>query len=332
MKQILTRLFEQQSLSREEAASILTNIGNGMYNESQIAAFISVFLMRAITIEELVGFRDAMLQLALPADLSDYQPIDIVGTGGDGKNTFNISTLSCFVVAGAGYKVAKHGNYGATSISGASNVLEYFGAKFTTDMGRLRHAIENSGVAYLHAPLFNPAMKNVAPIRKALGVRTFFNILGPLISPARPTHQLLGVYNLKMIRLYNYINQIVGGSYALVHSLDGYDEVSLTADTKIVSSFGEELYSPEQMGFSTLKQEDLHAGNSIDEAAAIFKSVLENSSTKAQQDVVVANSALAIRIVCPTKSIAECKQEALVSLQSGKAATAFKHFLESYKG
>ncbi|MBP6230360.1 MAG: anthranilate phosphoribosyltransferase [Paludibacteraceae bacterium] len=331
MKHILTRLFEQQSLSREEAAIVLTNIGNGMYNESQIAAFISVFLMRNITIEELIGFREAMLQLALPSDLSEYKPIDIVGTGGDGKNTFNISTLSCFVVAGAGYKVAKHGNYGSTSISGASNVLEHFGAKFTTDMGLLRKSIEQSGVAYLHAPLFNPAMKNVAPIRKALGVRTFFNILGPLISPARPTYQLLGVYNLKMIRLYNYINQTLGGTYALVHSLDGYDEVSLTADTKVVSKLGEELYTPQQFGFDTLSQLDLHAGNSIEEAAVIFDSVLQNTATKAQKDVVIANSALAIRIMCPQKILAECKQEALVSLQSGKAALAFSQFLTIYK-
>ncbi len=331
MKDILIRLFDQQSLSREEAAGVLTNIGMGKYNESEIAAFISVFLMRHITIEELIGFRDAMLQLAIPADLSAYKPIDIVGTGGDGKNTFNISTLSCFVVAGAGYRVAKHGNYGATSVSGASNVLEYFGAKFTSDIHLLKQSIEKSGVAYLHAPLFNPAMKNVAPIRKALGVRTFFNILGPLISPARPVYQLLGVYNLKMLRLYNYINQTVGGSYALVHSLDGYDEVSLTANTKIVSMMGEELLTPEQMGFATIKQEDLHAGNSIAEAADIFSNVLKNSCTQAQKDVVIANAALAIRVICPQKSLHDCANEALLSIESGMAFKSFQQFLTIYQ-
>ena len=331
MKQILTELFEQKSLSREEAAGVLTKIGQGLYNESQIAAFISVFLMRNITLEELIGFREALLAMALPSDLSEYKPIDIVGTGGDGKNTFNISTLSCFVLAGAGYKVAKHGNYGSTSISGASNVLEFYGAKFTTDMGVIRKSIETSGFAFLHAPLFNPAMKNVAPIRKALGVRTFFNVLGPLISPARPTYQLLGVYNLKMMRLYNYINQKLDGQYALVHSLDGYDEVSLTAQTKIITKYGEELYTPEQMGFKSLQQKNLFAGNSIQEAADIFKAVLPNKATQAQTDVVIANSALAIRVICPTKDIETCKQEAIKSLESGKAASAFAMFLSCYK-
>jgi len=199
MKQILNQLFNHQSLSREEAAEVMTNIAAGKYNDAQIAAFISVYLMRSIELDEVIGFRNALLELAIPMDLSEFDALDIVGTGGDGKNTFNISTCSCFAVAGAGYKVAKHGNYGATSVSGSSNVLEYFGAKFTTDIDVIKRSLEEAGFAYLHAPLFNPAMKNVAPVRKGLGVRTFFNVLGPLISPAKPMYQCLGVYNLKMM-------------------------------------------------------------------------------------------------------------------------------------
>jgi anthranilate phosphoribosyltransferase len=331
MKQILTKLFNYESLSKEDASEILSKIAAGEYNNEQIASFITVYLMRPITLEELMGFREALLNLALRIDLSEFNPIDIVGTGGDGKNTFNISTLCCFVLAGAGYKVAKHGNYGATSVSGASNVLEYFGAKFTTDKDVIKKAIEQSGVAYLHAPLFNPAMKHVAPVRKALGVRTFFNVLGPLISPAQPNNQLLGVYSLTMLRLYTYINQHIGTNYTLVHGLDGYDEVSLTDNTKIITNNKEIILSPKELGFETLQQEQLSGGNSIDDAAGIFKNILENKATEAQVAVVVANSAFAIQNLAPNNSYEECKSLALKSIQSGGAKAAFEKFLAIYK-
>lgn len=219
MKQILYRLFEHQYLGREEARNILQNIAEGRYNDSQIASLITVFLMRSISVEELTGFREALLEMRVPVDLSEYKPIDIVGTGGDGKNTFNISTCSCFVVAGAGYNVVKHGNYGATSVSGASNVMEQHGVKFTNDIGKLRTSMDTCHIAYLHAPLFNPALKAVAPVRKSLGVRSFFNMLGPLVNPVMPTYQLLGVYNLPLLRLYNYTYQESGTRFAVVHSL-----------------------------------------------------------------------------------------------------------------
>ncbi len=331
MKQILTKLFNYESLSRQDATEILSKIAAGEYNNEQIASFITVYLMRPITLEELMGFREALLNLALRVDLSEFNAMDIVGTGGDGKNTFNISTLSCFVLAGAGFKVAKHGNYGATSVSGASNVLEYFGAKFTTDSSIIKKAIEQSGVAYLHAPLFNPAMKHVAPVRKALGVRTFFNVLGPLISPAQPNNQLLGVYSLTMLRLYTYINQQIGTNYTLVHGLDGYDEVSLTDNTKIITNNKEIILSPKEMGFEPLKQEQLSGGNSIDDAASIFKNILENKATEAQIAVVVANSAFAIQTLQPNSSYEECKTLALESIQSGGAKKAFEQFLAIYK-
>lgn len=331
MKQILNQLFNHQSLSREEAAELMTNIGAGKYNESQMAAFISVYLMRSIELEEVIGFRDALLNMAVQMDLSEFDPLDIVGTGGDGKNTFNISTCSCFAVAGAGYKVAKHGNYGATSVSGSSNVLEYYGAKFTTDMNVIKHSLEDSGFAYLHAPLFNPAMKNVAPVRKSLGVRTFFNVLGPLISPARPNYQCLGVYNLKMMRLYNYIYQNLGCQYSVVHSLDGYDEISLTDTCKVMTNAGEFVYTPEQLGFKTLKQEELWGGNTVDEAARIFMNVLENKGSAAQRDAVIINTAFAIQTRCPQKPLDQCKAEAAESLESGHAKKAFVKFVEIYK-
>ena len=331
MKQILNQLFNHQSLTREEAAVVMTNIAAGKYNDAEIAAFISVYLMRSIELEEVIGFRNALLELAIPMDLSEFDALDIVGTGGDGKNTFNISTCSCFAVAGAGYKVAKHGNYGATSVSGSSNVLEYYGAKFTTDINVIKKSLEKSGFAYLHAPFCNPAMKNVAPVRKNLGVRTFFNVLGPLISPARPQYQCLGVYNLKMMRLYNYIYQNLGVQYSIVHSLDGYDEISLTDTCKVVSSMGEFVYTPEQLGFNTLKQEELWGGNSVDEAAQIFMNVLDNKATKAQRDAVVINSAFAILTRTPYKPLEQCIAEATESLTGGYAKMSFEKFIEIYK-
>ncbi len=331
MKQILNQLFNHQSLTREEAAEVMTNIAAGKYNDVQIAAFISVYLMRSIELDEVIGFRDALLQLAIPMDLSEFDALDIVGTGGDGKNTFNISTCSCFVVAGAGYKVAKHGNYGATSVSGSSNVLEYFGAKFTTDIDVVKRSLDESGFAYLHAPLCNPAMKNVAPVRKNLGVRTFFNVLGPLISPVQPQYQCLGVYNLKMMRLYSYIYQNLGVQYSIVHSLDGYDEISLTETCKISNNKGEFVFTPEQLGFRRLKQEELWGGNSVDDAARIFMNVLENKATEAQRDAVIINSALAIQTRNPIKPLKQCIAEASESLESGSAKKAFKKFVEIYK-
>ena len=331
MKNILNKLFDHQTLTRREAARVLTEIGEGKCNDTQIAAFVTVYLMRSIDLEELAGFREALLNMAINIDLSEFNPIDIVGTGGDGKNTFNISTCSCFTVAGAGYKVAKHGNYGATSVSGASNVLEYYGAKFTTNYDRLKTSLDKSGFAYLHAPLFNPAMKNVAPIRKNIGVRTFFNVLGPLISPVKPTYQCLGVYNLKMLRLYALINQKIGTQYTLVHSLDGYDEISLTDTTKIVNNRGEFLYTPQEMGFSQIAQNDLYGGESVADAAKIFMNVLENKSTAAQRNAVLINSAAAIQTYDFNKPLADCVGEADEALRSGRARKAFDKFIEIYE-
>ena len=331
MKQILNQLFNHQSLTRNEAAAVMTNIAAGKYNESEIAAFISVFLMRSIQLNEVIGFRDALLEMAIPMDLSEFDPLDIVGTGGDGKNTFNISTCSCFTVAGAGYTVAKHGNYGATSVSGSSNVLEYFGAKFTTDINVVKRSLDEAGFAYLHAPFCNPAMKNVAPVRKNLGVRTFFNVLGPLISPVRPHYQCLGVYNLKMMRLYTYIYQNLGVNYSIVHSLDGYDEISLTDVCKITNNGGEFVFTPEQLGFKTIRQEELWGGNTVDEAAKIFINVLDNKATEAQRNAVVVNAAFAIQTRCPMKTLEQCKAEAADALVNGSAKRAFEKFIEIYK-
>jgi len=327
MKNILNRLFDHQTLTRQEAAQALTDIGEGKCNDTQIAAFVTVYLMRSIDLEELVGFREALLNMAIKIDLSEFNPIDIVGTGGDGKNTFNISTCSCFTVAGAGYKVAKHGNYGATSVSGASNVLEYYGAKFTTDINTLKKSLNEAGFAYLHAPLCNAAMKNVAPVRKNIGVRTFFNVLGPLISPIKPTYQCLGVYNLKMLRLYALINQKIGTQYTLVHSLDGYDEISLTDTTKIVNNRGEFLCTPQEMGFSQIAQNDLYGGESVADAAKIFINILENKSTTAQRNAVLINSAAAIQTFDFNKPLADCIAEADESLRSGRAKETFEKFL-----
>lgn len=327
MKQILYRLFEHQYLGRDEAREILQNIANGHYNDSQIASLITVFLMRSISVEELTGFREALLEMRVPVDLSPYKPIDIVGTGGDGKNTFNISTASCFTVAGAGYHVVKHGNYGATSVSGASNVMEQHGVKFTSDIDQLKRSMESCNIAYLHAPLFNPALKAVAPVRKSLAVRSFFNMLGPLVNPVIPTYQLLGVYNLPLLRLYNYTYQESGTRFAVVHSLDGYDEISLTAEFKVAMPEKEKMYTPEMLGFRRCTESELDGGSTPEEAALIFDNVLQNKATEPQKNCVVANSAFAIQVICPEKRIEECIAEAKHSLESGKAFETFKRFL-----
>lgn len=328
MKQILYKLFEHRYLGRTEARDILQNIVQGKYNDAQIASLITVFLMRNISVEELTGFRDALLEMRIPVDLSEYAPIDIVGTGGDGKNTFNISTAVCFVVAGAGYPVVKHGNYGATSVSGASNVMEQHGVQFTSDMSRLRKSMDMCNIAYLHAPLFNSAMKAVASVRKALGVRTFFNMLGPLVNPALPKYQLLGVYNLSLLRLYNYVFQGSDTRFAVVHGLDGYDEISLTGEFKVATSTTETIYTPESIGFNRYCEQDLDGGKSPDEAARIFDRVLQGEATPAQADCVIANAAFAIRVIEPEKSLADCIALARESMESGRALKTLKMFVE----
>lgn len=328
MKQILIRLFNHEILTREEACRLLQDITHGRYNDTQIAALLTVFQMRGVKVDELIGFRDALLSTRIPIDLSAYQPIDIVGTGGDGKNTFNISTCACFVVAGAGYRVAKHGNYGATSVSGASNVMELHGVKFTNDAQRLIRSIENCNIAYLHAPLFNPAMKTVATIRKALGVRTLFNLLGPLINPCLPAYQLLGVADLPQMRLYTNTLQRLGIGFAVVNNLDGYDEISLTDEFKVMTNRYETIYRPADLGFSIARQEELYGGDTPQEAARIFDNVLENRATKAQTDCVLINASFAIQAVEPMKRIEECVAIARESLESGKALKTFRKFIE----
>ena len=328
MKQILYKLFEHRYLGRDEARSVLQHIAQGQYNDVQVASLITVFLMRHISVDELCGFRDALLEMRTPVDLSEFAPIDIVGTGGDGKNTFNISTAACFTVAGAGFPVVKHGNYGATSVSGASNVMEQHGVRFTTDTDRLRRSMEQCGIAYLHAPLFNPALKAVATVRKGLAVRTFFNMLGPLVNPVLPAYQLLGVYNLPLLRLYTYTYQESRTRFAVVHSLDGYDEISLTADFKVATCGNEKIYTPESLGFPRYAEADLDGGQTPQEAARIFDRILDGTATAAQRDVVVVNAAFAIRVIRPELPLETCISMARESLESGRALATFKKFLE----
>ncbi|MDR1743774.1 MAG: anthranilate phosphoribosyltransferase [Dysgonamonadaceae bacterium] len=328
MKNVLYKLYDYQYLSREEAKELLFSIIRGDLPDTQVASIITSFLMRSISVDEILGFREALMEMRVPVDLSEYKPLDIVGTGGDGKNTFNISTASCFVVAGAGYKVVKHGNYGATSVSGASNVVESLGVKFTTDIDTLRRSIEKSNIAYLHAPFFSPALKAVAPVRKSLGVRTFFNVLGPLVNPVEPEYQMLGVYNLAMLRLYSYIYQSGDKTFSIVHSMDGYDEISLTSLFKVVSKKGEQLFRPEDIGMKTYAQGELFGGETVADAAAIFHNVLNGTATEAQTNAVLANSAFGIQTIEPDKPIEECLEIARESLFGKKAKGALDKFIE----
>ena len=328
MKEILYQLFDYQYLTRNQAREVLFAIVKGDVPETQIASLITSFLMRSISVDEILGFRDALLEMRVEADLSDYDPLDIVGTGGDGKNTFNISTTACFVVAGAGYPVVKHGNYGATSISGASNVIESLGVRFTTDRDQLRRSLDSCRLAYLHAPLFSPALKAVAPVRKSLGVRNFFNVLGPLVNPVQPRHQMLGVYNLAMSRLYSYIYQAENKRFCIVHSLDGYDEISLTDSFKVVSNRGEQLFSPADLGFETIPQESLSGGETPEEASQIFRQVLAAEGTEAQMNAVLANAAFGIQTIEQLKPIGECLEIAKDSLYNKKALRTLERFIE----
>lgn len=326
MKQILQKLYNHHTLEKEEATAILTKISQQEYNHSQIASFLTVFLMRGITIAELSGFRNALLDLCLEIDLSAYDPIDLCGTGGDGKNTFNISTLASFVTAGAGVKVAKHGNYGVSSTSGSSNVIEKLGYNFTNEKGKLEKQIEEANICFLHAPLFHPAMKEVGPIRRELGVKTFFNMLGPMVNPSKPKKQIVGVFSLELLRLYNYLYQQTEKQYTIIHAIDGYDEISLTGDFKLVSNNEEKLFSPADYGMSVLQEEQLYGGESVDDAAKIFLNILNGNGTEAQNNAVIANAATAIKTATGI-DIETAIEQAKESLQSKKALNALNKLI-----
>ncbi|GAA6764962.1 anthranilate phosphoribosyltransferase [Flavobacterium sp. CGRL1] len=327
MKTILNKLINHEVLSKEEAKNVLINISSGQYNPSQISAFLTVFMMRSITIDELSGFREALLELCIRVDLSAYNTIDLCGTGGDGKDTFNISTLASFVAAGAGIKVAKHGNYGVSSISGSSNVMEKMGIKFSNDPSFLEKCIDQAGICVLHAPLFHPAMKNVGPIRKELAVKTFFNMLGPMVNPSFPQNQLVGVFNLELARMYAYLYQNTNVNFTILHSLDGYDEISLTGPTKIITSHMEGMIKPEDFGIRLLSQTEIEGGKTIEESAEIFINIISGKGNEAQNNVVCANAAMAIATVtkCSPQEGFELAKE---SLFSGKGLKALQKLQE----
>ena len=330
MKQLLNRLINHESISSEEAKQVLVNISEDLYNQNQIASFLTVYMMRSITLEELRGFRDALLELCIAIDLKDFNAIDLCGTGGDGKDTFNISTLSSFVTAGAGVNVAKHGNYGVSSACGSSNVMEYLGIKFSSDEDFLKRCIDKTGICVLHAPLFHPAMKNVAPIRRELGVKTFFNMLGPMVNPSFPKNQMVGVFNLELQRLYGYLYQQTDKNYSIVHALDGYDEISLTGKTKVISNTTETMFSPEDLGVKQIQQGDIFGGNTVKDAANIFINVIGGKGTEAQNNVVCANAGLAI---ATSKQISHQDGFNLAkeSLLSGKAKSTLNKLIELSK-
>jgi anthranilate phosphoribosyltransferase len=321
MKAILNRLIQHQQLSKEEARQMIINIADGQYNTSQIASFLTVYMMRSISLEELEGFRSALLELCIAIDLSEFDTIDLCGTGGDGKDTFNISTLSSFVTAGAGVKVTKHGNYGVSSGCGSSNVLEALGVKFSNDPDFLKRCVDQAGICILHAPLFHPAMKNVAPVRRELGVKTFFNMLGPLVNPAFPKNQLTGVFNLELARLYHYLFQKTDTNFTILYALDGYDEISLTGPTKAFSKNSEGVLTPQDFGVLPLEASQIAGGDNVESSAKIFMNVIQNKGTQAQQEVVCANAGMAIATALDLSPI-EGFEKAKESLLSGKAFEA----------
>jgi len=319
MKEILQYLFNHNTLSKSEAKATMIEIAQNKFNDAEVTAFISVFLMRNITLKELEGFREALLKMAVPVFLDTADTLDIVGTGGDGKNTINISTLASFVVAGAGQKVAKHGNYGASATTGSSNVMEKLGYQFKSNSDQLNEDLEKANICFLHAPYFHPALQSVGALRKSLGLRTFFNLLGPLVNPAKPKYSVIGVYNLEIARIYQYLLQKEEREFILVHGLDGYDEISLTQDSKIITKRGEEIYSAEDLGFGSVSPESIIGGETSQESAKIFRNILEGKGTIEQNSVVLANAATALSHTQKFGTYEDCVALAKESLESGKA-------------
>ncbi len=327
MHGIINRLTHYEQISKEEAYNLLVDISLGKFNPGSIAVLLTVFMMRHISIDELEGFRDALLERCKKVDLGGVETVDLCGTGGDGKNTFNISTLASFVVAANGIPVAKHGNYGVSSVSGSSNVLEFLGVKFTNDNDLLRQSLDKTGICFLHAPLFHPAMKNVAPVRKELGLKTFFNMLGTMINPAFPKHQLVGVFDLELMRLYGYLYQKGDKNYSIIHSLSGHDEISLTSHSKFISNEKEGIISPSDFGVNQVSDAEIFGGDTQAEASHIFLKIISGNGTEAQNNVVCANASLAISLVKDC-SIQEGFEQALESLKSGKAKLVLDKLIE----
>ena len=328
MKKILEKLSHGEVLDREESRRVMTDIGTGVHDELQVAAFLAAYLTRPVTSQELAGFREALLALAVPVDLDGLRTLDVCGTGGDGKNTFNISTLTAFVCAGAGAYVVKHGNAAATSSAGSSDVMQHLGYRFSADSGKLRRELEETGLCYLHAPLFHPALKRVAPVRKALGVRTFFNILGPMVNPARPQSQLVGVFSREVQDLYGGVYAGTGTDYAIVHSLDGYDEISLTAPARLLRPAGEEVVTPRELFLQQHSPDTLAGGRDVRENAHLFVKVLRGEGTQAQTETVLANSTVALQCYFPQLSFEEAMEKARSSLLGGKAYKAFEKLID----
>lgn len=326
MKHILNELIDHRSLTKETARQVLVDLASGKYNPSQTTAFMTVYMMRSITVDELQGFRDAMLELCVPAQF-DQPVMDVCGTGGDGKNTFNMSTLSSFVVAAAGQPVAKHGNYGVSSACGSSNLLEHFGYKFTNNIDELRRSLDRANICFMHAPLFHPAMKNVAPIRKELGVKTFFNMLGPMVNPSFPKRQLVGVFSLELARQYGYLYQNTDKNFVILHSLDGYDEVSLTGPFKFFYNGGEKIAEPRDLGLPKLTCEDIRGGNTVEESATVFINVLEGKGTPAQNAAIIANAGMSLYAASQEQGIIKATERAKEALESGKAFESFKKLI-----
>ena len=329
MKNLLKDLYNHKIMNKDEAKNALILLTNGTANASQISSFLTIFLMRDITSEELDGFREAMIELSININIDGSELIDLCGTGGDGKDTFNISTVSSFVVAGAGIKVAKHGNYGVSSSCGSSNIISHLGHKFSNDVDTLRYSLEKSNICFLHAPLFHPSLKNISPIRGELGVKTFFNMLGPMVNPIQPKNQLVGVFNSNIFRLYSHIYSKSDKNYCIVHSIDGYDEISLTSPFKLFSNHSDIMLTPKDLNFDNIEPLSLSGGKNIDESLKIFLNVLKNKGKKEQIDSVLANSGLAIYCAKKLSSINDGVDLARESLESGKAYNCLKLFIEN---
>lgn len=328
MSSLVEDILEGRRLSVEEGRSLMEEMLHDQFPLPRVAALVTCIRVRGVTVDLLDGFSQALLDAATPVDLRTDNLVDVCGTGGDGKDSFNISTTVAFILAGAGYKVAKHGNVAVSSSCGSSNVLEALGVPLTADTSRLQRSLEQSGVCFLHAPLFHPALRRFGPMRKELGFKTVFNALGPLVNPVRPSYQFAGVYNLELQRLYSTLLQRRGGRFAVVHSLDGYDEVSLTGVARVTTRQGTYELRPRDLGVSTLSPESIRGPGDAVAGAALITAILEGRGSSAHEDVTCANAAVAIHSFEGGGELSYCMERARESLRSGRALQALRRSKE----
>jgi len=321
----LKKILRQEQLNINESEAFIHAIANDEFSEVELGGILTAIQMRGLTLDEFKGFRNALESYADRVSLYTNEAIDVCGTGGDGKDTFNISTTTAFILSAMGYKVIKHGNYGVSSICGSSNVLEYLGFNFTKDEQVLNQQLEKQNICFIHAPLFHPVLKKVAPVRKQLGVGTFFNAMGPLLNPIQPKFQLTGTYSLELAKIYQVLLRDKRQSFKVVYALDRYDELTLTADARVLGNNSDEILNANSFGVEVTSPENLKGG-SIEQSANMLRSILGGHASEELINVVASNTALGMSCFHPEKQYKILFEEAKAFISSGQAIKFHKQF------